>query len=568
MSNTDLNLSPKQTTSNRRLFIGVQILGAIIILLSVWLPRGLNLDHAVATDEVLWLRRSTRFFLGLKKDLLERTYQKEHPGVTTMWLGTAGLLGPFQEYRAIKPHLTEKQLLINFKTSILEHNPLENLIRGRFFASIANTIVLGLAYWLLIRLIGPVPAFISLLLIAFDPFHLALTRFLHTDGLLTSFYLLTILAYISYLQDRKFYDLVIAGAAAGLAWLTKTPGILLIPTVGVLALYTLWLNFRHSPSSIKKNIWKSAGALAAWGLIGAVVFVIVWPVMWIDPWTTLSRIFIYNQEYAIFGHSADVYFNGYIGQLGSRFFYFYPVTILWRATPVALFGLLATLWGFFSKQGIFGKNKVRFTVIALTLSIIIFITAMTLSTKKFDRYITPVYPMLDILAGLGWVAFAVWVKEKIQSKFAKLAAVLILVAIVGIQFYSALSVFPYGYTYYNPLMGGSKKAPEVMQIGWGEGLDQAALYLNQKENAEDLKVLSWYAPGAFSYFFMGKAEPVTRDGKTWREEILDSDYLVVYIHQWQRNLPPDLLDYVSGWKPEHSIWIKGLEYVRIYKIPE
>jgi len=485
-----------------------------------------------------------------------------------MWVGTTGLLGPFLKYRATKTHLTEKRLLKNFKNVTLNQNPLDNLVKGRFFASITNTIVLGLAYWLLIRLTGPMSAFIALLLVAFDPFHMALSRFLHTDGLLASFYLLAILAYICFLHEHKLFDLALAGGAAGLAWLTKTPGLVLVPTIGVLTLYALWQNYRHERDTVKKNFWRSVWTLAAFGLIGIGLFVVIWPAMWVDPWGTLSKIFINNQAYILGGHGADVFFNGYIGQLDSRFFYFYPVTILWRATPITLFGLLVTLWGFFTRKSIFTKNKVRFTAVALMLTAIIFTTAMTLSLKKFDRYITTVYPMLDILAGLGWVTFAVWVKEKPPAKFAKLAAVLILVAAVGIQAYSAISVFPYGYSYYNPLIGGSKRAPEVMQIGWGEGLDQAALYLNQKENAEDLKVMSWYTPGAFSYFFVGGSEEFHRGGTGWEEEIQDSDYLVIYIHQWQRNLPSDLLAHISEWQPEHSIWINGIEYVQIFKIPK
>ena len=42
-----------------------------------------------------------------------------------------------------------------------------------------------------------------------------------------------------------------------------------------------------------------------------------------------------------------------------------------------------------------------------------------------------------------------------------------------------------------------------MQIGWGEGLDEAARYLNTKTTAADLHVISWYSPGSFSYFFKG-----------------------------------------------------------------
>lgn len=48
-------------------------------------------------------------------------------------------------------------------------------------------------------------------------------------------------------------------------------------------------------------------------------------------------------------------------------------------------------------------------------------------------------------------------------------------------------------------------------------------------------------------------------------EVLELDYAVIYIHQWLRQAPKQLLDYLAQRTPEHSIWINGLEYVRIYK---
>jgi hypothetical protein len=41
---------------------------------------------------------------------------------------------------------------------------------------------------------------------------------------------------------------------------------------------------------------------------------------------------------------------------------------------------------------------------------------------------------------------------------------------------------------------------------------------------------------------------------------------VIYIHQWQRNTPEKILDYLSAKIPEYSVWINGIEYARVYKI--
>jgi len=241
---------------------------------------------------------------------------------------------------------------------------------------------------------------------------------------------------------------------------------------------------------------------------------------------------------------------------------------MWRMTPVVLIGLVLALWGFFTKSGPFMKEKVRFTIAGLTMAIAVFTIVMTTGLTKFDRYAMPVYPMLDIIAGLGWVALAAWVRGALPRGISKYSPVLIFGLAVGFQIFSGINTLPYNYAYYNPIMGGSLKAPQVMQIGWGEGLDQAALYLNQKENVKNLQVMSFYGPGSFSYFFKGNSLPVHRLGESWRLTIDDSDYLVVYINQRQRELTPGLFEYISDWQLEHTIWINDIQYAQIYKNPK
>ena len=49
-------------------------------------------------------------------------------------------------------------------------------------------------------------------------------------------------------------------------------------------------------------------------------------------------------------------------------------------------------------------------------------------------------------------------------------------------------------------------------------------------------------------------------------EIVTADYIVIYIHQWQRDLPSKLLAELEGQIPHHIIWFNGLEYARIYAL--
>jgi hypothetical protein len=41
---------------------------------------------------------------------------------------------------------------------------------------------------------------------------------------------------------------------------------------------------------------------------------------------------------------------------------------------------------------------------------------------------------------------------------------------------------------------------------------------------------------------------------------------VVYANQWGRWVPAELFPVIQGIKPEHRIFLNGIEYVRIYNI--
>jgi hypothetical protein len=572
---TDLpSTSPIHNKHNGLSKLAVFLLATIITAASIWIPRRIDLNRAVTTDEILWIRRSRMFYLALKDGVYDDTFRAPHPGVSVMWLGTAGLLEKYQSYRDQFQDQGDQLTIKYYFMGIVNKNPLENLVSTRIFMSYAHLIVLLLAFWITLRLIGMVPALVAFFLIAFDPFHLALTRIFHLDGLLGNFYLLSVLAIISFLYKRRAYDLIVGGAAAGLSWLTKSPGFFLIPTAAVLFLYDFWDSSHQQYSlTLSKRLWRYTWSFALWILTAAIIFLVLWPAMWVNPIDVITKILDSTSGYAYGGHGTPVFFNGQIiesGDLGLHFFYFYPITYLWRTTPVVLLGLLAAIWALFTKQDLFTKPGVRKTLFGLFVAVVIFILGMNLGTKRFDRYIIPIYAPLDIVAGLGWTAIAIWVKEKLPSGYSKYVSAAILVLIVGIQIVSSLSIFPYNLAYYNPLLGGSRKAPQVMQIGWGEGLDQAAIYLNRKENAENLQALSWYANGPFSFFFQGESKNI-RAGNfmevDW-QTLNESDYLVIYVHQWQRNLPAKLLAYVNNWEAEHSIWINNIEYARIYKVPE
>jgi hypothetical protein len=129
-----------------------------------------------------------------------------------------------------------------------------------------------------------------------------------------------------------------------------------------------------------------------------------------------------------------------------------------------------------------------------------------------------------------------------------------------------LLYLPYYLSYFNPLMGGARRAPDVLQIGWGEGLDEAARYLNAMPGAEGLTVAAWYER-VFSEFFVGKTiniEDMPRISQGEIQQILAADYIVIYYHQFQRDMPENLLEILEREQPLRVLEFNCLDYVLIF----
>jgi len=556
------------------------------LILAILIPRLLDLKSFVTTDERLWLERSGRFYWALAHHDFAATFQKSHPGVTVMW---AGLVG----YRAVFPNYYQEgknKPISLYRIEQIEREsnlPLRLLIAGRMTMVVIHLIVLILSFLFASRIFGKLPALIGFLLIAFDPFHIALSTVLHLDGLLADLGLLSLLAFLVYLNERDNMALVVSAIAAGSAWLTKSPGFFLIPVIFLLAL----IDFVRS-----KNTWVKAGwskpafhymkALMGWGVIALLIFCLLWPAMWVDPVGSLSRVLTDAIGYAEGGHESALFFNGHIytnGEIPDSSFYL--ISFLWRTTPVTLLGLLTAFvllirWtlgfrldrksNFPAVHDALGPNdRQMWAVVALLILALGFGALMSMGLKKFDRYIIPSIVLLDLVAGVGLVWLAGWIGQYLRDEWKATVHSLLLLAFVAVQAMLAWRSFPYFISYYNPMLGGSRQAIKVMQVGWGEGLDQAAQYINSQPNSDRIRVISWYGSGSFSYFSKSRVIPTIYDhpwtAADWNQ-FNKANYVVVYIHEWQRNLPPEILERVRDTKPEYSVWIDGLEYVRVYKI--
>lgn len=544
----------------------------ILLFFAAWLPRVLALDEFVTTDERKWLARSANFYQAISHGDLANTFQREHPGVTVMWAGMLGFLDEYPNYANVSPgqFTWDREYFEAWLAEKPSISALDLLAAGRWWIALGVALAIALGFLPLRRLFGQAIAVLATLFIAWDPFSIALSRQLHPDGLVSSLTFLALITFLAWLytgQQRRY--LVWSGVVMGLAWLTKTPAIFLVPT-GLLLVTLEWLrplppqplttSEPHSHtyrSPHPRTLW--LGYLL-WGVIATTTFVVLWPAMWVDPFGSLLRMVGEMSDYV----ERHTNVNFFMGQPSADpGLIFYPVSFLFRITPAVLIGLIASLPLALRRAVPFDRPVVRRAALALLLFAILFTAGMTIGAKKFDRYILPAHLACDVLAALGWVGIGAAILRKWRGQATLRAAAGVATAgLIALHALFSAIHFPYYLTYYNPLLGGSATAQRVLFVGWGEGLEQAAEWINQQPDAERLRAASWYYDGPFSYYFDGAAVNMG-DGSPlfW----LGVDYAVTYINQLQRQLPsPEAVTYFDRLTPVHTVSFRSLELAQIY----
>ena len=232
-----------------------------LILLTALGLRLASLHSFLTIDEQMWALRTRRFTQALGTGHVADTYQSHHPGVVLMWLGAASIA-----------------------LGITDEGDLADIAFGaRGLIALVNWAGLVLMCLMISRLFNQGIAWMAALLIGLDPFYLALSRLFHLDALLTTFSALSLLAMLLHLRSpqRELRWLVLSAGCVALALLTKSPGLLLIPFGALLILaWSLWQG---------RPLW-AIWRLLSWGVIIALVGVILWPALWVAPGAALSHV--------------------------------------------------------------------------------------------------------------------------------------------------------------------------------------------------------------------------------------------------------------------------------------
>lgn len=544
----------------------------LVVILACYLtPRLTDLNREVTADEPLWLGRSANFYEALAHGDFSNTYQAAHPGVTTMWAGTAGFITVFRDYPAVYPRQFSPDRNSDLLLRKLHHDPLAVLIACRIAKILLQTACFTVAFLFARRVFGDGIALVTAVLMAGDPFLIAHDRLLHIDGLFTITAFTSLLALLAAIRTEERVnrrDIALAGFFAALAWLTRITGAaLLIFTVVVLAI-DAW---RRAEGESRR--WRAAAQrvwlpLLLWGGTAAIVTFTLWPALWVDPLACLNRIVAYSLAAAAEGHEYGIFFAGrtYVGDPGALY---YPVALIWRATPVVLAGVAITLIAALARAR--GALPVRFPMAAAITGcyVTMWLLLMSDGAKKFDRYVLTVFPALDLLAAIGFVGLVRWACTQ-RKRLIRQLPTLVLGAALLSQALSAAMSAPYYLTYFNPALGGTTGASRELPLGWGEGLDQATGFILRQPAGATATVRASVVRGSWAMFF---PPTVSARGNGFRARMsgvldwYDTDYYISYVSQWQRDTNPDLLSqHLAHYQPIYTVRLKNQDFVKVYDL--
>ena len=193
---------------------------------------------------------------------------------------------------------------------------------------------------------------------------------------------------------------------------------------------------------------------------------------------------------------------------------------------------------------------------ALAAYVLVFMAIMSVGAKKLDRYVLPALMAANLLAGVGIWALA----RQVQ----RAAGLIVLLAVLS-QLALFVTTQPYPIAVYNPLLGGAATAQRLMTVGWGEGLDQEAGFLNAQPNAESIAIATNYQD-IMRPRFVGTTYPLTilPPNVTARVE-----YVLLYISTAQRaRLAPLAQLALASGQPVFTARVHGQEYAWVFRVPK
>ena len=431
--------------------------------------------------------------------------------------------------------------------------PAGGLGRYRRLLTAARLVGIGLGVGLLLllhawarRVHGPGGALLTLFLAALSPTLLAHTSLATVD--VGSTLLLVLAVWLTWraLLRPGTMRWALAGAGLGAALAAKFTALLLLPLIG---LWALWLA-RGQPRDLRRTAWRAA----AFGL--AALFVVQAAYHFDRPLGTLGSFPFASgigrgvarilpawtpvplpaaMVMGIDGQSLDLeqaempnYLNGRWSRSG--WLHYYPEALLLK-TPLALWGLglLAAGLALRRRKEAAGAGAVKARWVAVSVVLTVLGAAMTSHLNIGVRYLLPMLPFLYLLLG-GLAAGALD-----AGRWARAVAGVLLVAYGG----ATLSAYPDYLTFFNSLAGGPRGGWRYLANSnndWGQDLPRLAEWLEENAAGEVVRLAYFGHMDPERYginYVMASDQPVAGVHAVSLNLLLGMPYVVVDHGEWR-----------------------------------
>lgn len=425
----------------------------------------------------------------------------EHPPLVKEFAALPLLPMGLHEPPALPIPFFKAQNFINGAQFLYAGNADAVLLRGRVMVALLS-LALGLLVFLAAKeMFNPLAAVFALFLFVFEPNLLANGALITTDMGLSLFLFASVYAFYRYCKAPSPSRLALCAIVTGLAFLSKHSGVLVIPTLVLLAIVDFLLPTANSTSAQDRGRHLRRLALALI-TISVVSYVILWAgygfryaarpgalqmmpgleayaaglthplqhsaILFLARHHLLPESYLYGWvDVLLIPGRAPTFLFGHVYSDGRWFFY--PAVFLVKTTVTLLMLLILV-----PIARISGRRR---EIFFLTVPIVFFtLTAITSQINLGVRHILPIYAFCIVLAA----AAAAWLFNRSLVGKVAVAGLLLFTLI------SSLRSYPNFLAYSNELFGGPPQTYRYTadaNADWGQGLKWTKTYLDQHPDA-------------------------------------------------------------------------------------
>jgi len=342
------------------------------------------------------------------------------------------------------------------------------------------------------------------------------------------------------LLERRPLWAVLTGVSLGLALLTRMATALFAFSVAIPFAVAF---FRERP---KTKVLPLLLALTAATTVLVTYF--GWPALLLEPRNTLTSLFQQSSDLVERGHRMFAW--GRVHPIDPGFT-FYVGALLVRVSPEVLAGTIA--W-FFVEHAL--PRRTWRVLAVLGVIYLPYTLAVWFGSKKSDRYVLFLFPLLVVFASVVWEELAWRVRHSprfVKHGVATLAVLAGLFVLVRASRLALVHPLPVAWCAGYPGL----RCEDVITIGGGEGFRDVGRWIAQHSNTKSPKVLSAYSGGEAMRPWLDFRPPATGD---------EAEFVVTYIASDQRQLDQEIRAFAIG-PPLHEVAYDGRVYSRIYRGP-